>query len=328
MNLKRNQMLGLMVCIIFLQWNVLWGEPKAWTYSIVAWDEARGEMGVAVQSHWFSVGSVVPWAEPGVGVIATQSLVNISFGPRGLDLLREGKSAEEVLKILIDSDEGRDFRQLAVLDAKGRVAVYTGEKCIPEAGHAIGDHFTVQANLMLKNTVWQAMKEAFEKSHGPLAERMLCALEAGQKEGGDIRGCQSSSLLVARIQSTGKPWEDRLIDLRVEDHPRPIEELRRLLRVFRAYESMNQGDLAMEKNDVQSAMTHYGNALALYPENAEMKFWYAIALANHGDIEASLPLFRSVFQADENWRELVRRLPLVGLLQVDSNVLGKILNLK
>lgn len=327
MDRKRASMCVLLWCISLSILNA-WSQPKAWTYSIVAWDSTQGEMGVAVQSHWFSVGSVVPWAEPGVGVIATQSLVNISFGPRGLELLKQGNSAEETLKMLIDSDEGRDFRQLAVLDAKGRVAVYTGEKCIPEAGHAKGDHFSVQANLMLKNTVWQAMKNAFEKSQGPLAERMLCAMEAGQKEGGDIRGCQSASLLVVRIHSTGKPWEDKLLDLRVEDHPRPLEELRRLLRVFRAYESMNQGDLAMEKNDVQSAMTHYGNALALYPENPEVKFWYAIALANHGDIEKALPLFQSVFQTDPNWRELVRRLPPVGLLQVESNALEKILNLK
>ena len=275
-----------------------------------------------------SVGSVVPWAEPGVGVIATQSLVNISFGPRGLELLRQGKSAEETLKMLIDSDEGRDFRQLAILDAQGRVAVYTGKKCIPEAGHAIGAHFAVQANLMLKNTVWPAMKNAFEKSQGPLAERMLCALEAGQKEGGDIRGCQSASLLVVRIQSTGKLWEDRYIDLRVEDHPQPIQELWRLLRIFRAYESMNQGDLAMEKNDVNSAMAHYGNALAMDPENTEMKFWYAIALANHGNIEPSLPLFRSVFQTGENWRELTQRLVPVGFLQVDPQTLKAILDLK
>lgn len=328
MNQKKKNVFCLLFCLIFLfTWNGQAG-PRAWTYSIVAWDEAQGEMGVAVQSHWFSVGSVVPWAESDVGVIATQSFVNISFGPRGLDLLKQGKFAEEALKILIESDEGRDFRQLAVLDAKGRVAVYTGEKCIPEAGHAMGDHFSVQANLMLKNTVWQAMKEAFEKSRGPLAERMLCALEAGQKEGGDLRGCQSASLLVVRIQSTGKPWEDKCLDLRVEDHPQPLQELRRLLKIFRAYESMNQGDLAMERNDLEGARFHYGNALTLYPENPEVKFWYAVALVNLGDVGNALPLFRSVFKEEENWRILVPRLVPIGVLKMASSQLEQILNIK
>ncbi|MEJ2627796.1 MAG: DUF1028 domain-containing protein, partial [bacterium] len=217
----------------------------AHTYSIVAWDEESGEMGVAVQSHWFSVGSVVSWAESGAGAIATQSMVNVSFGPRGLELLKQGKSAEEVLNLLIASDEGRDYRQLAIVDTKGEVAVYTGEKCIAEAGHIKGDHFSVQANMMLNNTVWSAMAEAYQENlQFPLAERLVAVLEAAEAQGGDIRGRQSAALLVAKVKSSGKPWEDRLIDLRVEDQSNPVKELSRLLNLFRAYEHMNAGDIA------------------------------------------------------------------------------------
>ncbi len=200
-------------------------QPLVHTYSIVARDEQTGELGVAVQSHWFSVGSIVSWAEAGVGAIATQSFVNVSFGPQGLLLLKKGKSANEVLNELIEKDEGRDFRQLAIIDAKGNVATYTGSKCIEVAEHKIGKNYSVQANMMLNDKVIPAMAQAFENSKGPLAERLIAALKAAQEVGGDIRGQQSASLLVVSGKSTGKIWEDRLIDLRVEDHPQPVEEL-------------------------------------------------------------------------------------------------------
>jgi len=206
--------------------NNAFSAKLAHTYSIVARDPQSGEMGVAVQSHWFSVGSIVPWAEAGVGAIATQSFVNVSFGPRGLQLLREGKTAAEVVKELIAADEGRDVRQLAIVDSKGNVAAHTGAKCVPEAGHHIGDNYSVQANLMLNDRVWPAMAEAFEASSGPLAERMIVALEAAQEAGGDIRGKQSAALVVVKARSTGKIWEDRVIDLRVEDHSEPVQELK------------------------------------------------------------------------------------------------------
>jgi uncharacterized Ntn-hydrolase superfamily protein len=300
-------------------------EPLAHTYSIVARDPETGEMGVAVQSHWFSVGSLVAWGEAGVGVVATQSFVNPSFGQRGLELLKTGKTAQQVVDELIASDEGRDVRQLAIVDSKGNSASYTGSKCIPEAGNIVGDGYSVQANMMLNNTVWSAMSKAFENSKGPLAERLLTALEAAQKEGGDIRGKQSACLLIVKGRATGNLWEDRIIDLRVEDNPEPIDEIKRLLKVYRAYEHMNKGDLATEKGDMKLAMDEYNAAMKMFPENLEMKYWTAISLANTGEVEKSLPMFKEIFSKDKNWLELTKRLPAVGLLIVDESSLKKIL---
>ena len=300
-------------------------EPLAHTFSIVARDPQTGEMGVAVQSHWFSVGSLVAWGEAGVGVVATQSFVNPSFGQRGLELLKTGKTAQEVVDELIASDEGRDVRQLAIVDSKGNSASYTGSKCIDAAGNIAGDGYSVQANMMLNNTVWCAMSKAFENSKGPLAERLITALEAAQKEGGDIRGKQSACLLVVKGEATGNLWEDRLIDLRVEDHTQPIDEIKRLLKLFRAYEHMNNGDLATEKGDMKLAMDEYNVAMKMFPENLEMKYWTAISLANTGEVEKSLPMFKEIFAADVNWKELTKRLPPVGLLTVTGEILNKIL---
>ena len=284
-------------------------EPLAHTFSIVARDPQTGEMGVAVQSHWFSVGSLVAWGEAGVGVVATQSFVNPSFGQRGLELLKTGKTAQEVVDELIASDEGRDVRQLAIVDSKGNSASYTGSKCIDAAGNIAGNGYSVQANMMLNNTVWGAMSKAFENSKGPLAERLITALEAAQKEGGDIRGKQSACLLVVKGEASGNLWEDRLIDLRVEDNPQPIDEIKRLLKLYRAYEHMNNGDLATEKGDMKLAMDEYNAAMKMFPENLEMKYWTAISLANTGEVEKSLPKFKEIFAADVNWKELTKRLP-------------------
>ncbi len=306
----------------------VYSDKLAHTYSIVARDPLTGEMGVAVQSHWFSVGSIVSWGEAGVGVVATQSFVNPSFGLRGLALLKEGKSPQEAVDELIAADEGRDVRQLAILDAKGRTASYTGKNCIPEAGNIAKENYSVQANMMLTDKVWSAMSAAFENSTGPLAERMIAALEAAEKEGGDIRGRQSACILVVRGESTGKIWEDRLIDLRVEDHSEPVEELKRLLKVFRAYEHMNNGDVAIEKNDMDLAMKEYSAAEEMFPENAEMKFWHAVTLANTGSVDASLPLFTEVFRTDNNWRILFGRLKSVGLLEISEEDIQKISELR
>jgi len=329
---KKCSVFALVAFVLFSLGDVysqdVFSDPLAHTYSIVARDPDTGKMGVAVQSHWFSVGSVVSWAEAGVGAIATQSLINASFGPRGLELLKQGKSAQEVLRILIDSDEGRDYRQLAIVDSEGNVATHTGQKCIPEAGHITGEHFSVQANMMLKNTVWPAMAEAFRESRGPLAERMVVALEAAQAEGGDIRGKQSAAILVVKGESTGKVWEDRIIDLRVEDHPEAMQEIKRVLKVFRAYEYMNAGDVALEKNDVQGALEAYGTAERMFPDNLEMQYWHAISLANIGMIEDALPMFKDIFVKDENWRLLTERLPGVGLLNIDKKDLERILSLE
>ena len=297
------------------------------TYSIVARDSVTGDIGVAVQSHWFSVGSVVSWAEPGVGAIATQSLVNVSFGPRGLALLKEGKSAPEVLNTLIQNDDGREFRQVAIIDKSGNVAAFTGKKCIEDAGQIIGKNFSVQANMMLNKKIWPAMADAFKKSTGPLAERMVEALKAAETVGGDIRGQQSAAIIVVRGSSSGKLWEDRLVDLRVEDHPRAVEEIERVLRIHRAYEHMNRGDLAIEFGDEIQALKEYSAAEKMFPENIEMKYWHAVSLANIGRIEDALLIFKKVFTRDPNWIELTKRLVPNGLLKVDKETLKKIIGI-
>ncbi len=299
--------------------------PLAHTYSIVAHDPVTGDVGVAVQSHWFSVGTAVTWGEAGVGVVATQSFVNVSFGVKALDLLKQGLTPRQVVDKLIEEDEGREFRQLAVLDTKGNVAAFTGKNCIQPAGHIVGKGYSVQANLMSNDKIWPAMSEAFEKSTGPLAERMLTALEAAENAGGDIRGKQSAALIVFRGKSTGKVWEDKLVDLRVDDNPEPLVELRRLLNVHRAYEHMNNGDLAVEKNDMQKAMNEYSAAMKMFPDNLEMKFWTAVTLANQKQLDKALPMFEEIFAKDKNWRELTPRLLPNGLLNVNGDVLKQIL---
>ena len=285
------------------------------TYSIVARDPLTGEMGVAVQSHWFSVGPVVPWAEAGVGAVATQAMVNIANGPNGLQLLRSGLSAPDALAALLAGDPARDVRQIGIVDAQGHAAAHTGAKCIVAAGNHVGDGYTCQANLMDKDTVWPAMAKAFEASAGqPLAERLLAALQAAEAQGGDIRGRQSAALLVVSGTNTGHPWHDRLVDLRVEDNPAPLDELARLLRLRRAYDHMDAGDLAVEHGDMDGAAREYGAAEALVPNNAEMLFWHGIAMAQAGRTDAALPLLTRAYGIDPAWRELVPRLPPAGLL--------------
>ena len=285
------------------------------TYSIVARDAQTGQIGVAVQSHWFQVGTIVPWAEAGVGAVATQSFVEPGYGPRGLQLMRGGVSAPDALRALLARDDGRDVRQVAMIDARGRVAAWTGGRCIAEAGHIEGEGFSVQANLMASDRVWPAMAEAFVASAGrPLAERLLAALEAAEAAGGDVRGRQSAALVVVRAQTTGEPWKDRLVDLRVDDSPRPLEELRRLLRLHRAYESMNAGDEALAAGDAEKALALYGAAADLAPDIVEIPFWQAVTLADTGRLEQALPIFRRVFAAEPRWKEILRRLPAAGLL--------------
>ncbi len=285
------------------------------TYSIVARDAATGELGVAVQSHWFQVGTIVPWAEAGVGAVATQSFVEPKYGPRGLQLMRGGVPAPRALEKLVAADEGRDVRQVAMIDAEGRVAAWTGERCIAAAGHIEGDGFSVQANLMANDRVWPAMAEAFRASEGqPLAERLLAALQAAEAAGGDVRGRQSAALIVVRAETTGEPWRDRLVDLRVDDSPRPLEELARLLRLHRAYESMNAGDDALASGDAARALDLYAAAAARAPEIVEIPFWQAVTLADTGRLEEALPIFRKVFAAEPRWREILGRLPAAGLL--------------
>lgn len=302
-------------------------QPLVHTYSIVARDERTGEMAVGVQSHWFSVGTSVPWAEAGVGVVATQSFVDKSYGPKALALLKKGYTAQQALDSLTKADPGREVRQVAIIDNKGNVAAHTGKNCIQVANHIKGTHYSVQSNMMLGDQVCAFMSRSFEQSAGkPLAERVLLALEAAQKAGGDIRGMQAAAIVVVPGTETDS-WNNKSVDIRVDDAPQPLQELRRLYTVHIAYEHMNRGDLAVEKNDMAKAMNEYQAAMKLFPANLEMQYWTAITLANNQQLTKALPMLKAIFAKDRNWKELTRRLPPVGLLTVTAGDLKKILSL-
>lgn len=302
------------------------------TFSIVARDKKTGQLGVAVQSHWFSVGSVVPWARSGVGVVATQSLVDVRYGPMGLALMGGGRNAGEALKALTASDEARDVRQVAMIDVHGGVAVHTGGRCIAVAGDATGTApdgsvYSAQANMMAHPGVPEAMARAFEGAQGDLADRLMAALHAAQGAGGDIRGRQSAAILVVRGESTGQEWRDRIVDLRVEDNPRPLVELDRLLTLNRAYEHMNAGDGAIEHGDSDAALREYAAAMDLAPGNAEMVFWTAVSLVNAGRVDEAMPYFAKAFADGADWRQLLRRLPASGLFPDDEALIERITGL-
>jgi uncharacterized Ntn-hydrolase superfamily protein len=287
------------------------------TYSIVARDAKTGELGVAVQSHYFQVGPVVPWAMSGVGAIATQSQVNVSYGPVGLEMLRHGFSAEQTLRALTTGDATPEVRQAAIVDANGKVAAHTGARSIPAAGHRVGDGYSCQANLMEKDTVWDAMAEAYESTKGPLAERLMTALEAAEEQGGDIRGKQSAAMLVVAGPSSGRAWEDRLVDLRVEDAPEPLPELRRLLRIRRAYAADADADKLDEAGDAAGATAKRHEAFQLAPDNIELRFWAGLAMATAGNVDGGSRLIADVVRADGRWRETLRRLVKVDRLSSD-----------
>jgi uncharacterized Ntn-hydrolase superfamily protein len=294
------------------------------TYSIVARDPESGQMGVAVQSHWFSVGSLVPWAQAGVGAIATQSFVEVRYGVSGLELMASGLSASRTLSALLAADTNPAVRQVAMIDASGQTATHTGKSCIEYAGHLSGENFSVQANLMVEPGVPQAMALAFQQASGSLAERMLVALEAAQTAGGDLRGKQSAAILVVSGKASGRSWADRLVDLHVEDNPQPLIELRRLLILNTAYGHMNNGDHALESGDIEAALAEYGRAEALQPDNLEMQFWHAVSLVNAGRVDAAVAMFAIIFKDGRQWRELVPRLAQAGLLEADATVLKRI----
>jgi len=335
--------------------------PLVHTFSIVARDPKTGEIGAAVQSHWFAVGQSVIWAEAGVGAVATQSFVDPSYGPLGLDLMRAGKSAPEALKGLLNSDPNSSVRQVAMVDNEGRVGVWTGAKDIAAAGHiagpikagsaprdeaitnndqngtfSVGEEFSTEANLMANDKIWPAMAKAFQEAKGDLAERMLAALDAAQAVGGDIRGRQSAALVVVKAKSIGQPWNDRIFDLRVDDADYPLKELRRLVALQRAYNHMNAGDLATEHKDNEGALREYAEAerIAASTEGvlpsrlAEMMYWHAVALVNMGRVDESLPLFKKVFNMMPSYRELTPRLIKPGLIVNDPKVIEKILQQK
>jgi uncharacterized Ntn-hydrolase superfamily protein len=298
----------------------------AHTYSIVARDATTGEMGVAVQSHWFSVGSSVVWAQSGVGAIATQSFIDPSYGANGLVLMGTGRTAAQTLAGLIAADAHPEVRQVGMVDAQGGTAVHTGQLAIQEACDFEGDGFTVQANLMHHATVCEAMVRAYTSSSGDLAERLMAALEAAEAEGGDIRGRQSAALLVVAAEPSGRPWQDRLFDLRVEDSREPLAELRRVLSVARAYRHMNEGDEQVTQGHIDAALEQYERAEALLPDESEPIFWHAVTLASVGRVEESLPLFADAFRRRPEWRELVPRLVPAQLLPDDPEMMERIVS--
>jgi uncharacterized Ntn-hydrolase superfamily protein len=330
--MKSSYLLAVILSLLLLedtnaQNNPVMKDPFAHTFSIVARDSITGEMAVGVQSHWFSVGVLVPWGQSGVGVVATQSFVNPAYGPKGLELMEKGKSSVSALKELVAKDEGKAFRQVAFLDATGKASAFTGEKCVESALQHIGNNFSVQANMMLNDNVVPAMAKAFkENANLPLAERLVKVLKAAQAAGGDIRGKQSAALIVVGPDKVENIWEDKKIDLRVDDSDDPLKELERLLKVARAYEFMNRGDLAMEQKNVDEALKQYGKAEELFPENLEMKFWKAVALANSKRLEEAIPIFKSIFKADSNWRTLTLRLPASGLLNISESELKQLVD--
>lgn len=300
--------------------------PLVHTYSIVARDPATGDLGVAVQSHWFSVGSIVTWAEAGVGAVATQSFVDPAYGMRGLDLMRRGIAAADALDQLVKADAQRDGRQVAMIDAQGRVAAYTGKSAVAAAGHQTGREFSVQANLMANAKVWPAMAAAYDATRGDLAVRLMAALDAAQAAGGDIRGRQSAALLVVKGKGTGRPWAgaDRLFDLRVDDHPEPLVELRRLIRLQRAYNHANRGDELMTGKQVEAALEEYKAASALAPEILELPFWHAVTLASIGRESEAAAILKGVFAKEPIWADLLPRLPAAGLFPDDPALIERL----
>ncbi len=287
------------------------------TYSIVARDPGTGELGAAVQSHYFSVGPIVPWVEPGVGAVCTQSMVEISYGPEGLEGMREGQGAPETLARLLAADSASAVRQVAMVDSQGRVAVHTGARCIAAAGHVAGEQFSVQANMMDGPEVWPAMARAFREAPGDLAERMLVALEAAEGAGGDVRGRQSAALVLARPERATRPWEGRTMDLRVEDHPEPLQELRRLVRLRRAYNFEDEGDGHVAAGRMNEAKVAYARAAELASDVDELVFWNGVALLGAGERDEARGILRPLFRRDARWSRLLPRLVPAGILPAD-----------
>jgi uncharacterized Ntn-hydrolase superfamily protein len=295
------------------------------TYSIVARDPDTGEFGVAVQSHFFTVGPIVPWLQAGVGAVATQSFVEPAYGLRGLARMAAGEAAPDALAALVADDEARDVRQVAMVDTAGRVGAHTGAKCIMEAGHRTGDGFSVQANLMRSGSVPDAMFEAYASSPAPLAERLLEALVAAEEEGGDIRGRQSAAIRIVRAQSGDDPWHDVVLDLRVDDHPDPNTELTRLVRMHRAYAKLGRSEELRVEQKTAEADAEAEAALALLPESIELGFWHGVQLAIDGREAEARPLLDRAYAVNDGWRQLVHRLPGAGLLADDESLIARIL---
>ncbi len=304
-------------------------EPFTHTYSIIARDSRTGQMGVAVQSHAFAVGSIVPWAEAGVGAVATQSFANLGYGPEGLALMRQGRSASEALERLLKEDEEREIRQVAMLDGQGNVAVHTGSRCVSAAGHLAGEQFSVQANMMVDDSIWPAMKQAYETAitaGKDLADCLLAALEAAQLAGGDIRGQQAAALLIVAGERSPQSWQGRLFDLRVDDHPRPVEELRRLVSIRRAWLLFEQSNELALAGRFDEALPLLERAMKLEPDIPELKFRASSVLFMAGQAPEALALLGQVFTREPRWAEMIPRLAAIGLLPDDPALIDLILS--
>jgi uncharacterized Ntn-hydrolase superfamily protein len=282
-------------------------------------------MGVAVQSHAFSVGPIVPWAEAGVGAVATQAFADVSYGPLGLDLMRNGALPADALAQLVAADKRSAMRQVAMIHATGAVATHTGASCIACAGHRTGDGVSVQANMMERDTVPDAMLAAFQSAEGTLAQRMLAALDAAEAEGGDIRGRQSAAMVVVSGTRSDRPWAHRRIDLRVDDHPEPLVELRRLLDLFAAHRKADEAEAAAATGDMATAGAKIAEALHLAPGDPEIAFWAAIGAASAGQIDAARALLAQAVAIEPRWRELARRLPAVEMFPLSNDALRTLL---
>jgi len=304
--------IALLVCIPALAEDL---RPVS-TYSIVARDPQTGALGVAVQSHWFGVGRIVPWAEAGTGAVATQAATDPNYGPLGITLMRAGRSAPDALRALLLTDPERESRQVAMIDYQGGTGVHTGANAIAEANHLEGENYAIAANLMANPGVPEAMAEAFENAEGDLAAKMIAALEAAQAAGGDLRGRQSAALIVVRGEPGGEPWQQRLFDLRVDDHEQPVAELKRLAALERAYRRLAEGDAHLA-SDVPQAARAYMEAVQLAPDErsrGEIAFWSAVGLAGAGRMDEAAAHYRAAVAIDANWERLLLRLPAAGLL--------------
>jgi len=290
------------------------------TFSIVAFDPMTKDLGVAVQSRYFSVGSVVPWAEAGVGAIATQSFVNVSYGPRGLQFLKEGLNVDEVIGRITRDDEGKDFRQLGIVDSKGNASAFTGSRCLEWAGSRVGKNYAAQGNILAGEDVMKGMVEKFESTKGELADKLVAALEGGQEGGGDARGRQSAALLVVRKNVGRAGYGDRYIDLRVEDHPEPIVELRRLLVMHRVYRLIDDGEEKMATGDLDSGLSLIREAVSLGPTIDDAHVDLGIIYLKLGRKDEALKSFRQALKLNPRMKTMIKQLPGAGLMERDPEV--------
>ncbi len=298
--------------------------PLVSTFSIVAFDPSTRELGVAVQSRYFSVGSVVPWAEAGVGAIATQSFVNVSYGPKGLELLKQGILVYDVIDRLTKDDVGKDSRQLGVIDAKGNAAAFTGKKCLEWAGSKVGKNYSVQGNILASEDVVNRMAESFEFAKGDLGSRLVAALEGGENAGGDARGRQSAALLVVRENRGRASYGDRYIDLRVEDHSNPIGELKRLLDMHRVYSLIDESEEELTKNNFETALSTLKKAAALNPNVDDIHVDLGIINMKLGRKEEAVKAFEEALRLNPKLKNLIKQLPKAGWIDADREVLEKL----